>query len=50
MTNVEIDLIITSLENKWTDFTAKDQKRLNSLIEKMYSKKYNKTTKNDMDF
>lgn len=51
MMNEEIDYIITSLENKWSSFTAKDQKKLNSLFEKMYSKKYNHMSKNDdMDF
>ena len=51
MVNEEIDYIITSLENKWSSFNPKDQKKLNSLFEKMYSKKYNHMSKhNDMDF
>jgi hypothetical protein len=50
MTGEEIDYIVTSLENNWVSFNAKEQKKLNSLIEKMYSKKYNHISSKDMDF
>jgi hypothetical protein len=37
-----IDSIVHQYESKWSTFNSKEQKKLNSLIEKMYSIKHSK--------
>ena len=37
-----IDSIIAYYESKWDSFNSKEQKKLNSVIDKMYSVKHSK--------